>query len=221
MLAALPEDDVERLLLSADRFRFDDPAEPGSPRSARRPAARRYGLYGVRLCLDLCARHPDTRDLVRAADRMQEPRGSTACGRSLTRPSPLAATLLKARARPVGLPRRGPSERYPIPARRCAREHRARHRRGARVRRDPAARRPARRSARLSTTDMRPRRAGRSAAPASPAGRLGLDPAAAPRRWCGRRAAWRDAWQRRAEHPPSPQPVRDAARVLVRTCEGC
>ena len=27
-------------------------------------------------------------------------------------------------------------------------------------------------------------------------------------------------WQRRAEHPASPRDVRDAARVLVRTCEG-
>jgi hypothetical protein len=27
-------------------------------------------------------------------------------------------------------------------------------------------------------------------------------------------------WQRRAEHPSSPRDVREAARVLVRTCEG-
>jgi hypothetical protein len=27
-------------------------------------------------------------------------------------------------------------------------------------------------------------------------------------------------WQRRAEHPSSTRPVREAARVLVRTCEG-
>jgi hypothetical protein len=55
---------------------------------------------------------------------------------------------------------------------------------------------------------------------AAPATRLDLDAQSPPGEL--NRAAIRalTQWQRRAEHPSSTRDVREAARVLVRTCEG-
>ena len=51
-------------------------------------------------------------------------------------------------------------------------------------------------------------------------GRLGLEPPTADRARCAGPRARLARWQRRAENPLSSREVADAARVLVRTCEG-
>ena len=55
---------------------------------------------------------------------------------------------------------------------------------------------------------------------ASPATRLAVDPQSPPDELRRAAIAALVQWQRRAEHPSSTRDVREAARVLVRTCEG-
>lgn len=50
--------------------------------------------------------------------------------------------------------------------------------------------------------------------------RLALDPQSSPDELRHAAIAALAQWQRRAEHPSSTRDVREAARVLVRTCEG-
>ena len=55
---------------------------------------------------------------------------------------------------------------------------------------------------------------------AAPASRLAVDPQCPPGELHRAAIAALAQWQRRAEHPSSTRDVREAARVLVRTCEG-
>ena len=55
---------------------------------------------------------------------------------------------------------------------------------------------------------------------AAPATRLGVDPQCPSDELRRAAIAALVQWQRRAEHPSSTRDVREAARVLVRTCEG-
>jgi hypothetical protein len=54
---------------------------------------------------------------------------------------------------------------------------------------------------------------------AAPAARLAVDPHSSPDELRSAAIAALAQWQRRAEHPSSTRDVREAARVLVRTCE--
>jgi hypothetical protein len=54
---------------------------------------------------------------------------------------------------------------------------------------------------------------------AAPATRLAVDPHSPPDEMRSAAIAALAQWQRRAEHPSSTRDVREAARVLVRTCE--
>jgi hypothetical protein len=54
----------------------------------------------------------------------------------------------------------------------------------------------------------------------SPAERLGLSPSASAQEVRAAAVAMHERWQRRAESPVSSRALADAARLLVRTCEG-
>lgn len=220
-LAALPEDDTERLLLTADRFTGSTSGlgvEPGVDPGARAALLDRFGMFGVRLSLRLVRSGAATTSSALAREL------STRSGLGPLREALLGrfagrAGVLKARTALLAVD--AVLRRHPVPAAAPLAHELEMLTAGAHEFAE------IRLLDQLRTGDLMLTDAERVEAERLLGGdgvhahtRLGR-PAGSPTSE-GRRLA-RDAlmqWQRRAEHPGSTRPVREAARVLVRTCEG-
>jgi hypothetical protein len=218
-LAAAPRDDVEALLLSADRFvRLDAPL----PSAERAGLLARLGLFGIRLSTALI-RQGATSAPALAAELVRRS-GLDELRRVLSTQFAERRDLLKARSALLALTQllrtRPVAGAAPIAAqveRILAGAHEFAELRLLAVLRTTA----------LSLTPEEIAEAERllGAAGTSPAARLGLDldPDAGPPEPAELRAAALTAlthWQRRAENPLTPRPTADACRTLTRTCEG-
>ena len=217
-LAAVSPEEVEGLLLSASRF-VDADTTSGLTSFEREAVLDRLGLFGVRLAVQLIrdgsvSNAGDLSDeLIRRSGLIElRRRAALPVRRSPQRPQGPGRAARRRGSDAAG-PRR--PERRPGSGRRAA------HRRGPRVRRAAAAQRAPHRCA--ERQGGRPAR--RSSACWGRRGRrpplgLGLAVDAQPGE-IGQAA--QDAmgrWQRKAESPMSSKELADAARVIVRTCEG-
>ena len=214
-LAALPRADVEAMLLSADRF---GRAELDRPDGGTRVALlERFGLFGVRLGTTLIRQGVTdasalTAELVRRsgldelrtvlADQFAERRDLLKSRSAL-----LAIDLVLTREpRPAAAPLRAEVERILAGAHEFVELRTLSALRGGAV------------TFAAEATEDAERLLGGDGG--SPAARLGLDPGTGPGEL---HAAARDAlsrWKRRAESPLTGRSSADAARVVVRSCEG-
>ncbi|MGW3965634.1 dynamin family protein [Amycolatopsis sp. NPDC005003] len=214
-LAAAPETEVARLLTSADRFAGE--AEVDVPAAERAELLARYGLFGVRLAVELVGG-----ELVTGARALS---GELLARSGLHRLRSLLTTQFAARAdvlkaRSALQAAEQVLRAYPDRTGGLLHEW-ERIVAGAHEFAEIRLIDSIRLGVVLFTTDEA-RDAERllGAAGVDVPSRLGLPGDAG-------RTAIRQAlgaqllrWQRRAEHPASPRDIRDAARVLVRTCEG-
>jgi hypothetical protein len=216
-LAAADAAERDRLLVSASRFTT---AESPIPVEAARRASLmdRLGYFGIRLALRLV--------------QDGEVNTANALSRELITHSGLGplrealhtrfadrADVLKARSALLALD--GVVQRWPIPAAAGLRHELERITSGAH---EFAEMRllDTLRGGGLMLTDTERAQARRLLGDTgvAPRERLGLDPADRLPELRRAAAAALVQWQRRAEHPSSARDVREAARVLVRTCEG-
>ncbi|MGW4062948.1 dynamin family protein [Amycolatopsis sp. NPDC004747] len=214
-LAAAPEAEVARLLVSADRFA--GAAEVDVPAAERAELLARYGLFGVRLALELVGGELVTGARALSGELLARS-GLHRLRSLLTTQFTARADVLKARSalQAVEQVLRAYPDRTGGLLHEWERIVAGAHE-FAEIRLIDAIRL----GVVLFTTDEAhdaERLLGATGVDVP--SRLGLPGNAS-------RAAIRQAlgaqllrWQRRAEHPASPRDVRDAARVLVRTCEG-
>ena len=214
-LAALPRADLESMLLSVDRFSRTDLAAVASDARAR--LMERFGLFGVRLSTTLIRQgmnDPNTiaTELVRRSglDELRTVLATQFSERRdllKARSALLAVDLVLTREpRPSAAPLAAEVERILAGAHEFSELRLLSTLRAGAVKLPPDALEEAER---LLGGDG-----------GSAAARLGLAPGAGPDEL---RAAALDAvsrWQRRAESPMSSRAVSDAARLVVRSCEG-
>ncbi len=216
-LAAADEAERDRLLLTAVRFSTAESTIPLEP--ARRAALMdRLGFFGIRLALKLVQTGVATtanalsRELLTAS-------GLGPLREALHTRFAERADVLKARSALLTLD--GVVARWPLPAAAGLRHDLERITAGAHefaeIRLLDTLR-----SGGLMLTDTERAQAQRllGEAGVDPRTRLGLEPGMRPQEIVRAATAALARWQRRAEHPSSARDVREAARVLVRTCEG-
>ena len=214
-LASAP--DTDRLLLTAGRFETTE-IDGGVSTAERAALLRRYGLFGVRTAVRLvrdggAAGASDLARELTAASGMAELRNllSTQFG--------ARADVLKARSALSAL--EAVLRRYPIPAARGLAHELERVQAGAHEFAEIALIDDLRsRRVLLPESELHDAERLLGGEGMDPATRLGLDPRADPQ--AIRRAAAEQhlRWQRRAESPAATRERAEAARVLVRTCEG-
>ena len=213
-LVELPAADLEELLLSVDRFSV----RPGPAPPAERVALlRRFGIYGVRLGIELvragtATTAPELAAALLAASRLEDLRSL------LHQQFAARAELLKGRVALLALA--DLVRRLPVVGSGALEVDIERVQAGAHelaelrllnaLRAGDVALREEEQvdAARLLGADGQDLRA-----------RLGLDPEAAYGDVTAAFAAALGRWQRRAENPITAGPAAEAARVLVRTCE--
>ncbi|WP_033263233.1 dynamin family protein [Amycolatopsis vancoresmycina] len=214
-LAAAPEAEVTRLLLSADRFAGE--SEVDVPAAERAGLLARYGLFGVRLSVELVRGEFVTGARALSGELLARS-GLHRLRSLLTTQFAARADVLKARSALQAAEQ--VLRAYPDRTGGLLHEW-ERIVAGAHEFAEIQLIDSIRLGVVLFTTDEA-RDAERllGATGVDVPSRLGLPPEAG-------RTAVRQAlgaqllrWQRRAEHPAAPREVRDAARVLVRTCEG-
>ncbi len=215
-LAALPDSEREAMLLTADRFvRPDGPADPST--EVRHRLLDRLGLFGVRLSVQLLRR--GTNDAAELSQILVERSGLNELRGLLASQFAERRDLLKARSallaidlvlrrepRPDAAPVAMDVERVLAGAHEFAE---------LRLLADLRTR-----TVRLPTDVQQEAERLLGGDGGSPAARLGLPREADPSQL---RAAALEAlgrWQRRAESPMSGRSVADAARIIVRSCEG-
>ncbi len=213
-LARAPREDVEALLLSADRF-----VEIEAPlgREERAALLGRLGLFGVRLSTTLIRQGIQGAGAL-AAELVRRS-GLTELRHVLSTQFAQRRDLLKARSALLALgdllhrhPRAGTDPLTRQIERVLAGAHELAELRLLNALQTGAV------SLRQDELAEAERLLGGTGG--SPAARLGLDPDADPTqmRACALQALGR--WQRRAESPLSTRPTADACRILIRTCEG-
>jgi hypothetical protein len=217
-LAAVPRADLDRMLLSADRFSTREPeGVPVPEKEVRARLMERFGLFGVRLSTTLIRQ--GTTDPGAIADELVKRSGLDDLRTVLATQFTERRDLLKARSallaidlvltrepRPATAPLAAEVERILAGAHEFAELRLLSTLRSGAVKLAPDVIAEAER---LLGADG-----------GSAAARLGLDPGTGPGEL---RAAALDAatrWKRRSESPLSGRAVADVARLVVRSCEG-
>ena len=215
-LAGVPREELEKALLSADRFlRVDFDALPSSPQ-ARRELLHRFGLFGIRLSTSLIRQGTDSPSALAA--ELVARSGLDELQRVLHSQFAERRELLKVRSALLALQRvlrADPADRGGLAGqveRILAGAHEF-----AELRLLAALR---------SGAVGLPRQLGEEAerllgdAGAAPAVRLGLPADATVEQLCRAADDTLRRWQRHAENPMFGRRAADACRVVVRTCEG-
>lgn len=215
VLAGLPRDELELLLLSVDRFSRAELASPDSETRAR--LVERFGLFGVRLATTLIRQ--GIADPNRIATELVKRSGLDELRAVLNTQFTERRDLLKARSallavdlvltrepRPSAAPLSAEVERI------LAGAHEFAELRLLSTLRSGAVRLP------TEALDEAERLLGGEGG--SAAARLGLDPAAGESELRSAALEAVTRWQRRAESPMSSRMISDIARVVVRSCEG-
>jgi hypothetical protein len=215
-LAAAPRADLERVLLSVDRFTRPDAPVPVAA-GVRAALLARFGLFGIRLATSLIQQggHSATSlaaELVRRS-------GLTELQETLAAQFTERRDMLKARSALLAVervlreePRPGSDQLIGEVERIVAGAHEFREQRLLAALRSGAVRLPApvlAEAARLLGEDG-----------AAAALRLGLDATARPEELRAAALESLGRWRRRAENPLSSRAVVDACQVVVRSCEG-
>lgn len=215
-LAAAPADDAEALLLSADRFRSAPTAVPIVD-DERARMLDRLGLHGIRVGVALVAGGTATAPALAAA--LARHSGLDRLRRLLAAELTARGDVLKARSVLLGLERVLRSAPDGAGTARLLAEL-ERVRAGAHELAELRVL-TALRAGAIPLDDDAAGDAERLLATGRPvADRLGVAADAPAEEVRVALAGALDRWQRRAEHPLSSPPVVDAARVVVRTCEG-
>ena len=214
-LAGLPADGREALLLSADRFATDDHAIPVTA-VEREALLERFGLFGVRRAIDDLAEGRATTSQA-LAERLTALSGLVELRSLLADRFAERAGLLKARSALDGLEEvateAGTSVGTDLIA--AIEQVRAGAHELVEVRLLDQLR-----SGAITLKAAEAEELERLVGGGGPAARLGLTPDASPDEQTQALYEALGTWQSRSESPMSPQPVKDAARVAVRTCEG-
>jgi predicted GTPase len=217
-LAAAPRDDVEALLLSADRFARPDAASEDMPdHDMRRRLLERYGLFGVRLACTLVRQGAGTPGAL--ADELVRRSGLGALQDALAAQFTARTDLLKARSallavdavlrakpRDAGRGLVGEVERMLSGAHEFVE---LKLLNALRTRAVAVPQEHTEEAMRLLVAH------GTSAA-----ARLGAPADASPAELRETASAAASRWRRHSENPVSPRPATDAARTVVRSCEG-
>jgi hypothetical protein len=217
VLAAAPDDELERLLLTADRFARGE-SGIALPVGERAALLDRLGMYGVKAAVGM-VRAREVSSAGTLASALLSRSGLHDLWTLLTTQFAERADVLKARSALGALG--SVLRRYPHPASDELLHELERLASGAHEFTEIQLIDALRFGAIMFGTDEcrdAERLLGGSGVDVYT--RLDLPPHAGSRAVAeaGRTALLR--WQRRAEHPASPRDVREAARVLVRTCEG-
>ena len=215
-LAQAGEAELERLLVTAARFTGAETDIAVDP--ARRAALLdRFGFFGLRLSVRLVQNGVATTAAALSRELLARaglgPLRDALTGRFADR-----ADVLKARSALLAV--EAVLQRWPVPAAASLRHEYERITAGAHefaeIRLLDTLRTGALMLTDLEKTDAYRVLGGDGAAPAT---RLAVDPHSPPDKLRTAAIAALAQWQRRAEHPSSTRDVREAARVLVRTCE--
>jgi hypothetical protein len=215
LLAACP--DLDRLLLTADRLLT------GSPRlelldDERAALLDRFGMFGLRLATRL-VRDGAVSSATDLAHELLTASGLPLLRAVLADQFAARADVLKARSALMGL--ESIMRRYPLPAAAGLAHDVERVRAGAHEFAEISLIDAIRTGAvPLSSGDLRAAEQLLGAAGTDARTRLGLPRDASPEGVRKLAAEHHLRWQQRAEHPASPREVAQAARLLVRTCEG-
>jgi hypothetical protein len=216
-LAAMPAEQLDELLLTADRFaRRDDPADP--PAETRAALLERFGMFGLRVSTTLIRQ--GLADSAVLADELVRRSGLLELRQVLADQFTERRDLLKARSALIALDLVLRREPRPAAAASLAAE----------VERILAGAHGFTEMRLLSDLRGRVLRLPRELAGeaerllggegGSPAQRLGLAAGAEPDELRATALEALVRWRRRAESPMSSRAVTDAARVVVRSCEG-
>ena len=216
-LARADEAELERLLVTAARFTGAETDIAVDP-ACRAALFDRFGFFGLRLSVRLVQNGVAT--TAAALSRELSARAGLAPLRdALTGRFAGRADVLKARSALLAVD--AVLQRWPVPAAAGLRHEYERITAGAHefaeIRLLDTLRSGALMLTDLEKTDAYRVLGGDGAAPAT---RLAVDPQSPPDELRRAAIAALTQWQRRAEHPSSTRDVREAARVLVRTCEG-
>jgi hypothetical protein len=216
-LAAADEADLERLLLTAGRFTT---AESPIPLDAGRRAALmdRLGFFGVRLAVGLVKTGSATTASALSRELLDRS-GLAPLRDALYLRFAARADVLKARSALLAL--EGVVRRWPVPQSAALAHDLERITAGAHEFAEIRLLDSLHGGALMFGDDERAqarRLLGEDGV--DPRTRLGLNPGAPPSEIARAANAALTRWQRRAEHPSTVREVREAARVLVRTCEG-
>jgi hypothetical protein len=215
VVAAVPGEDTERLLLSADRFAASEAAVPLA-QEVRQRLLLRYGLFGVRLAIEL-VRSGRTDTAPRLAEELRRRSGIDELREVLVSQFGSRRDVLKARAGLAVLDTVLRQEPTPGDARLAKELERltASSHEFAEIRLLNALRA---RALDLPDVDAAERLLGTGGT--RPAARLGLELDADPTEVRAAAVTAHATWQGLAENPLASRDVVEAARVLVRTCEG-
>jgi voltage-gated potassium channel Kch len=215
LLAAAPPEELQRLLLSADRF-VGLATDVAIDSESRHVLLERFGVFGIRVAVELVRRGEVTTapDLATALRRLS---GLDDLRQVLHSQFAARREVLKARAGLVALDavlRRSPtaaSDRLAAEAERIeAGAHEIAELRLLNALRSGALD--------LPDADVAERLLANEGT--EPWQRLGLDRASTRQTIAVATKASRSSWRRRAENPLSSKEVAEASAVLVRTCEG-
>ncbi len=217
VLSEAPEAEVERLLLTADRFASAETEIALTP-AVRAALLDRYGMFGLRLSLRLM--HSGVATTAGALSRELLARSGLAPLReALTSRFAGRAEVLKARS--ALLTTEAVLRRYPVPAAAGLRHEleliTASAHEFAEVRLLDTLRAGGLMLTPQERADAERVLGGEGVHPLT---RLGVPVGSPPPDIVRAARAALSQWQRRAEHPASARDVREAARVLVRTSEG-
>jgi hypothetical protein len=217
-LASKPRDDTDALLLSADRFGASGPHEDALLEAeTRRALLDRFGLFGVRLAATLVRQGTDSPDLL-AAELVRRS-GLDDLLNALTSRFTQRRHLLKARSALLAVDyvlRREPSARARSLLAEVERILAGNHE-FVEMRLLSAIR-----SSSVTIPDAYRAEAERllGANGATPAQRLGLVEDTDPQTLRAVTTEALERWRRLSEHPVYPRAFKEAARTLVRSCEG-
>ena len=213
-LAAEPREDLERLLLSADRFVHSDAVLPGEERAA---LLGRLGVFGIRVATTVIRQGTDNASSL--ATQLVRRSGLEELREVLTTQFGQRRDLLKSRSALLALerairrdPRPGSEPLASDVERILAGAHEFTELRLLNALRSGAV------SLGKEILDEAERLLG--ATGTAPAARLALDPDAPVEELRAAALAALERWQRRAESPLATRPVADACRVIARSCEG-